>query len=440
MALIIKKASRQSKKIKMALIGVAGSGKTYSALKIAKGLGDKVLLLDSEHGSASAYADLDFDTAELESFSPQTYVEAIHEVEQAGYDVLIIDSLSHAWTGKDGALEQVDRAGRRSQSGNSFAAWRDVTPLHNAMIDAIVGAKIHIIATLRAKTEYIVEAGKNGKSAPRKVGMAPVQRDGLEYEFDVVGEIDNEHYLSIGKTRCRALDGQVIHCPGEDVAAILRDWLGSAVTEPAVTAPTYEIIGGDGGIDKDGIAWCHCGIKARKVTGKSGSGFVCGEKPARCDFKIKETQPDPTPEPQPKTPEAADEVAAETEAGEEPHPLEAHATHFADVPDISDNLTKAVRAKREASTTTKEKQRPLVKLLCTIITNRGLSFDPVVRTQRIEAYNQFLMAHDMAAVQSTNDIPDEGLRLLAAAIEKGQVFWPAPEPIESQAEVMAAAA
>jgi hypothetical protein len=232
MQLQIKKATRLSKKIKFAIIGTAGSGKTYSALAIAKGLGEKVLVVDTEHGSASAYAEFGFDTIELESFAPQTYVQAIQMAETEGYDVVILDSLTHAWSGKDGALEMVDKAGRRAQSGNSFAAWRDVTPAHNEMVEKIVGAKCHVIATLRAKTDYVMEQGKNGKTAPRKVGLAPIQRDGMEYEFDVVGTIDQEHFLTITKSRILALTDQVIEKPGADVAETLRDWIESGSPLP----------------------------------------------------------------------------------------------------------------------------------------------------------------------------------------------------------------
>ena len=124
-------ATKKAAKLRLALVGPAGSGKTYSALAIATGLGSKIALIDTEHGSAALYADkFAFDTCNLETFSPDSYVEAIKGAEAEGYDVIIIDSLSHAWIGKDGALEQVDQATRRSGSKNSYFAWRDVTPKH----------------------------------------------------------------------------------------------------------------------------------------------------------------------------------------------------------------------------------------------------------------------------------------------------------------------
>lgn len=185
-------------------------------------------MIDTERGSASKYADLfDFDVMELTEFNPLNYITAIGDAVKGGYDVLVIDSLSHAWSGKGGALELVDKAAKRSQSNNSFAAWRDVTPLHNQLVDAILGANIHIIATMRSKTEYVLEKDERGRTTPRKVGMAPVQRDGMEYEFDVVGEMDMDNTLIISKSRIVELTGAVIAKPGAPLAELLYAWLSS---------------------------------------------------------------------------------------------------------------------------------------------------------------------------------------------------------------------
>lgn len=236
-----KKASKKSAWLRAALIGPAGSGKTYSALAVATGLGARVAVIDTEHGSASKYADaFAFDVLELDSFAPRTYVEALQAATAAGYDVVVVDSLSHAWMGKDGALEMVDRAAKTSRSGNSFDAWRSVTPEHNKLVEAMLACRAHLIVTLRAKTEYVLEEDARGKKVPRKVGMAPVQRDGLEYEFDVCGELSMDNELVVTKTRCSALAGQVIARPGRDLAATLRTWLtdGSEPPAPVVVAPT----------------------------------------------------------------------------------------------------------------------------------------------------------------------------------------------------------
>ncbi len=232
---MFKKATRQTARLRLGLIGPAGSGKTYSALKIAHHFGGRVALIDTEHGSASKYALTEggtpgkdgfaFDVLEPETFSPQTYVEAIRVAGQHGYNLLIIDSLSHAWIGKGGALELVDRASAKAR-GNSFAAWRHVTPLHNELVDTILASPCHVIATLRSKMEYVQERDeRTGKTGIRKVGMQPIQRDGIEYEFDVVGDLDQEHVLSITKSRCPVLSEQVIPKPGSGLAAMLKDWL-----------------------------------------------------------------------------------------------------------------------------------------------------------------------------------------------------------------------
>lgn len=239
-------AVRHKTRGRVALIGTSGSGKTYTALKVAAGLaaGGRIAVIDTEHGSASKYAGEPglptFDVLELTSFGPLTYVQAIAAAEKAGYAVIVIDSLSHAWMGKDGALEQVDKAAKASRAGNSFAAWRDVTPAHNALIDKIVGAKAHVVVTMRAKSAFVQEKDeRTGKTVVRKVGMEAVQRDGMEYEFDVVGDMDTDHNLVVTKTRCPALDGLIQRNPTEEFGAAILSWLedGTPAPEPPPAAP-----------------------------------------------------------------------------------------------------------------------------------------------------------------------------------------------------------
>lgn len=234
---MFQKATKTLARLRLALVGPSGSGKTYSALAIASGMGKRIAVIDTERGSASKYASLfDFDVLSLESFHPQKYIDAIAEAEKAGYEILIIDSLSHAWNGKDGALDLVDQAAKRSKTGSSFNAWRDVTPLHNALIDAILGSKLHVVATLRTKTDYVVEKDeKTGRSAPRKIGLAPVQREGVEYEFDVIGELNLDQDLTVTKSRAPELSGTVTRRPGADFGKALAAWLsdGSAPAKEA---------------------------------------------------------------------------------------------------------------------------------------------------------------------------------------------------------------
>jgi hypothetical protein len=226
------RATKQASRLRMALIGPAGSGKTYTSLLLGQALGGKLALIDTERGSASKYADLcDFDVLELTgSFHPERYVEAVKDAEASGYTTLVIDSLSHAWIGKDGGLDLHDRAVDRQKTKNSFTAWAEVTPHHNALVQALIQCRCHVIATMRAKTEYVMDE----KNRPRKVGLGPVMRDGVEYEFDVVGDMDVEHNtLIVTKTRCPALAGQSFRKPGADLARILKSWLGDGAILPA---------------------------------------------------------------------------------------------------------------------------------------------------------------------------------------------------------------
>jgi hypothetical protein len=272
------KASKSQARLRLALIGPAGSGKTMTALRIAAAYGGRIALIDTEHGTASKYADqFDFQTLDLNrDFDPRRYVEAIHLAEENSFDFLIIDSLSHAWSGKGGALEQVDEIKIRSKSNNSFTAWRDVTPIHNDLVESILQSSCHIIATMRSKTEYVQEKDTStGKTVIRKVGTVPIQRDGMEYEFDVVADMTVEHQLIVSKTRCPALDGAVIPMPGKEISEELKKWLtdgapmvvrrfadGSEVPSKAYEAfDTYTVVNGSPPLDVEILrAW----VKSQK--------------------------------------------------------------------------------------------------------------------------------------------------------------------------------
>lgn len=241
------KATKHQAKGRISLTGKSGGGKTYTALMIATHLGGRVALIDTERESAKKYATrenekpdpsrgrFDFFHLSLDTYDPRKYIEAIQAAEAEGFNVLIIDSLSHAWMGKGGALEMVDNAAKKG--GNSYTAWRDVTPLQNQLVDAIVGAKMHVIATMRSKTEYVVEKNDKGKSVPRKVGTQPIQREGMEYEFDVTADMTDEGVMVIDKTRCPELAGKVFRQPGKDVADILKEWLADGDVAPVAPPP-----------------------------------------------------------------------------------------------------------------------------------------------------------------------------------------------------------
>lgn len=226
---MFKRATKSQAKLRMALMGPSGSGKTYTALTLATALAPgRVAVIDTEHGSASKYGDqFTFDVLELSDYHPKHYIDAIAAAGEAGaYDVLVIDSLSHAWNGAGGVLELVDKAARRSESKNTFAAWRDATPLHNQLVEALLAVPLHLLVTMRSKTEYVLEKDeRTGKTAPRKIGLAPIQREGMEYEFDVVAEMDMQNTLMVTKTRIPRLAGKVIPHPGAPLATTLSDWL-----------------------------------------------------------------------------------------------------------------------------------------------------------------------------------------------------------------------
>lgn len=231
----IRKAVRKKAKLRLGMVAPSGSGKTYSALLLAFGLGGKIGMIDTEHGSGDLYADLgDYDIINIEApYTVQKYRDAISSFERAGHDIIIIDSLSHAWAGDGGLL---DKQGKIADSGrgNSYTAWRTITPEHNGLIDAMLRSPCHVIATMRAKTEYVIEKNERGKDTPRKVGMAPVQREGMDYEFTVVFDIDQQHVASASKDRTSLFNGQYFQI-SQDTGQLLLKWLDSGVEPPPPT-------------------------------------------------------------------------------------------------------------------------------------------------------------------------------------------------------------
>lgn len=223
---LFSKAKRESLKLRLAIIGPSGSGKTLSALKIARGLigkEGKIAVVDTENGSAKIYADrYEFDLAEMHApYTVKKYLEAIKESGD-GYDCLIIDSLSHAWAGEGGLLQKKEQLDQRG--GNSFTNWSSITKEHEALKSAILHPKTHLICTMRSKQEYVLSEGDNKKTTVKKVGMAPVQREGMEYEFDVCLDLDMSHHAAASKDRTGIFSG--IHIiPSEELGVELSNWL-----------------------------------------------------------------------------------------------------------------------------------------------------------------------------------------------------------------------
>lgn len=235
-----KPATRKKLRLRMGLAGPSGSGKSYSGLRFAHALVSpegRIAGIDSEHESLSKYQGhttldgvrFDFDVAPpMKSYDPMAYVDLIDEAGQIGYEVLLIDGLSQAWEGVGGALDQVDKSG----DTNRYTAWKDVTPRHRRLIDAMLSSPCHIIATLRTKMEYVLEPNDKGKLVPRKVGTKPIQREGMEYEFDVFADIDQGHRLYVTKSRCPEIQDLEVQHPGAQFMRPLIEWLNTGEVLP----------------------------------------------------------------------------------------------------------------------------------------------------------------------------------------------------------------
>ncbi len=222
---MFKKAEKKTSKLRLAIEGASGSGKTYSSLILASSIGKKIAVLDTEHGSASLYSDkFNFDVLELKPpYAPEHYIKAIDEAEKLGYDVIILDSITHEWNGVGGCLDIVNKI-----SGNSYTAWAKVTPRHDAFVNRILNSKIHIIATMRSKANYETGKNQNGKMTVEKKGTAPIQREGMDYEFTVVFDLNHQHSASSTKDRTGLFDGKDFIITN-DTGCQLLNWLGSGV-------------------------------------------------------------------------------------------------------------------------------------------------------------------------------------------------------------------
>jgi hypothetical protein len=209
-----------------------------TALRMAKGIADKMggpfAVIDTEARSASKYADrISFDVDNLEGKTVDDYIASMDECIRLGYKVLVIDSLTHAWRE---LTDEVDRIAEKSASKNSFSPWAKVSPKQKRFIDAILRFPGHIIATMRSSTEWVV-GDKNGKSVPEKIGLKPEQGKGIEFEFDLLVELDQKHQATVTKDRTGKFQDEVIDKPGEGFGAALYDWLSAGVPAPAPATP-----------------------------------------------------------------------------------------------------------------------------------------------------------------------------------------------------------
>jgi hypothetical protein len=231
---MFRKSQRSKAKLRLAIAGVSGSGKTYSALLIASGITDKIVMIDTERGSGDLYDGLvPYDIFSFDPpFDPNKLMEIISAAEKEGYDLLIIDSLSHFWSDVGGVLDVVDKTSATSKGGNKYTAWSKGTEVQNKMVNAILGCKMHVIVTMRSKSAYEL-VDKAGKKVPQKLGLAPIQRDGLDYEFTSLLEIDKDTHLATsaggGKDRTNIFDSQPPFIPAKETGELLVEWLKRGV-------------------------------------------------------------------------------------------------------------------------------------------------------------------------------------------------------------------
>jgi len=296
------RAEKRKAKLRLALTGVSGAGKTYSALLMAKQLGKKVAVIDSERGSASLYADrFEFDSQDLTMHSVEMYRRAIKEAGAAGYDVLVVDSLSHEWAGRGGVLESVDAKKEKS----TFNAWNGPSQAHASLVDDLLLFPGHVIVTMRSKTEYVLEEYvKDGRKVqvPKKVGLAPVQREGVEYEFTVLLSLDKSGSVTVEKSRCSAVEEKGSTLRREDlgdVAETLKAWLESGVEAPApapVRAPATQ----ESAYPAPGLA--PASFVGQSTSERAAEAAMDAYRAAKA--REQAAQPKPTPPP------VGDEVAA----------------------------------------------------------------------------------------------------------------------------------
>jgi hypothetical protein len=238
----LQKAERKQAVIKLAIQGPSGSGKTYSSLLLAYGLvGDwnHIAVLDTENNSSHLYSHLgNFNVLSLsEPFSPERYIEAIETCEKAGIKAIIIDSISQEWEGSGGIIET-----HGNMAGNSFTNWNKVTPRHNAFVQKMLQSPCHIIATIRAKQDYVL-TDKNGKMVPEKVGLRGVTRDGMDYEFTLVFDLDIKHQATASKNRTGLFTNPLpftisettgnrikVWCQGDDLLKNIEQQIANAST------------------------------------------------------------------------------------------------------------------------------------------------------------------------------------------------------------------
>lgn len=228
---------RKQRPARILLDGPPGAGTTYTSLALATSIGNRVAVIDAQRGRSSVYAStFTFDTVPPLSYcSPDALITMLAHCADQGYDTVVVSQLSAFWASSGGVWEQVSRASKRgSSSAGKWSAWDEVRPVERQMLDALLGYPGHVIATVRDKLEYVAEPDEYGRITRRIVGLAPVGRDGMEYDWDLVATMDHSHNLVVVRAPCEDLAGSVESQPGARFASRIRDWLdqGEPVQPP----------------------------------------------------------------------------------------------------------------------------------------------------------------------------------------------------------------
>ena len=230
----LRKAERKAAKIKLGIQGPSGSGKTYSALLLAHGLvldWSKIAVIDTENHSSELYSHLGkYNVLHLEKFNPEEYASAIDVCEKANMEIIIIDSISHAWE----TLLEI----HGSMTGNSFTNWSRITPRQNRFIQRILQSPAHIICTMRSKTDYVLSE-KNGKMVPERVGMKSVARDGTDYEFTILFELDYKHFCTAPKDRTGLFGNLPQFLITQETGEKIKHWCSEGVSTEDVVKQIY---------------------------------------------------------------------------------------------------------------------------------------------------------------------------------------------------------
>ncbi len=238
-------AVRDRVSLLIGLAGASGSGKTFSALRLAKGLagGGKIAMIDTEARRGLHYADLfDFLHADMRPpFRPANFLEAIRAAEQAGASVVIIDSFSHEYDGEGGIL---DWASELAEMGvKSPGNWKDPKLAHKKLMNGLLQMRAHLIFCLRAD-EKIEVVREGGRTQVRPLGWMPICEKRFMYEmtasFTLTPDRPGMPNYALAK---RIQDQHLSMFPedrpiGEDAGSALRAWAAGGVA--AASQPSHE--------------------------------------------------------------------------------------------------------------------------------------------------------------------------------------------------------